>query len=290
MTEKPTLWIIGDSFSQPRKNFDTPLIWTEQVAALLSLDLGVNVELVNESNYGVSQDYCWFYLQVWLSEHRIKPQDYVIVVLTHPNRYWYIDQHPDLSNGHHILDLEDHITEDQSRAIELYMKEIQRPRLDTIQQMSRMGWLAYARVNHKLRRPLVIRAFEFDLYEAGGYPDLNISKGNLSSVQNAEFQGNQEQATSRYFQGTDPRYNHLCLSNHKILAGKVADALKNDRELDLTEGFISDIFQDGTMDDSEFCARELNPELYEFYLEKKAMGGYAKRNLTSWLKSVKIKQ
>lgn len=291
MNTKPTLWIVGDSFSQPRKTFDRPTIWPEITAALLSVDLDVRVELVNESWMGVSQDYCWMYLQRWAHESRIQPQDYVIVVLTHPNRYWYIDDHPDLSNGHFLIDLDDHVTEDQSLAIKMYMKEIQRPRLDTIQQLNRLGWLANAVSQFKLRRPLVIKAFDFDLYEGERYTNLNIAQGNLYDLQNREFllEDQTQDSTTRYFEGVDPRYNHLTLSNHKILAGLISQSLINDSQLDLTQSeFIENVFGPDTMKDLEFCANELNLEMIEVMQQKKHTQGL-KRNLTSWLRSAKIK-
>jgi hypothetical protein len=292
MNTKPTLWIVGDSFSQPRKTFDRPTIWPEITAALLSVDLNVRVELVNESWMGVSQDYCWMYLQRWVHEGRIQPQDYVIVVLTHPNRYWYIDDHPDLSNGHFTIDLDDYVTEDQSLAIKMYMKEIQRPRLDTIQQLNRLGWLANAVGQFKLRRPLLIRAFDFDLYEGERYTNLNVAQGNLYDLQNREFllADQTNDTTTRYFEGIDPRYNHLTLSNHKILAGLISQSLINDSQLDLTQSeFIEHVFGPDTMKDLEFCANELNPEMIEVMQQKKNTQGL-KRNLTSWLRSAKIKQ
>ena len=292
MNTKPTLWIVGDSFSQPRKTFDRPTIWPEITAALLSVDLNVRVELVNESWMGVSQDYCWMYLQRWVHEGRIQPQDYVIVVLTHPNRYWYIDDHPDLSNGHFTIDLDDYVTEDQSLAIKMYMKEIQRPRLDTIQQLNRLGWLANAVGQFNLRRPLLIRAFDFDLYEGECYTNLNVAQGNLYDLQNREFllADQTNDTTTRYFEGIDPRYNHLTLSNHKILAGLISQSLINDSQLDLTQSeFIEHVFGPNTMKDLEFCANELNPEMIEVMQQKKNTQGL-KRNLTSWLRSAKIKQ
>jgi hypothetical protein len=292
MSTKPTLWIVGDSFSQPRKSFDRPTIWPEITAALLSYDLGIRVELVNESWMGVSQDYCWMYLQRWVHEGRIQPQDYVIVVMTHPNRYWYIDDHPDLSNGHYTLDLDDYVTEDQSLAIKMYMKEIQRPRLDTIQQLNRLGWLANAVGQFGLRRPLVIKAFDFDLYEGERYTNLNVAQGNLYDLQNREFLADEQttDTTTRYFEGIDPRYNHLTLSNHKILSGLISDSLINDTTLDLKQSvFIENIFGPDTMKDLEFCASELNPEMIAVMQQKKDTQAL-KRNLTSWLRSAKIKQ
>jgi hypothetical protein len=292
MNKEPTLWIIGDSFSQPRTKIDRPRIWPELVAALLTVDTGTTVKIVNESWHGVSQDYCWMYLQRWLHEGLIQPEDYVIVVLTHPNRYWYIDEKPDLSNGHFTLDLDDHITAAQSQAIRLYMKEIQRPRLDTIQQLSRLGWLAMATQQWGIRRPLIIKAFEFDLYGAEVYKGLNIARGNLYDLQNREFpeETRTDNSTTEYFAGFDPRYNHLTLSNHKILAALISDSLKNDRVLDLTQlEFIENIFDDQVMSDAKFCAEELNLEMIALMQQKKNTKAL-KRNLTSWLRSATIKQ
>jgi hypothetical protein len=227
MNKEPTLWIIGDSFSQPRTTIDRPRIWPELVAALLTVDTGTTVKIVNESWHGVSQDYCWMYLQRWLHEGLIQPEDYVIVVLTHPNRYWYVDSKPDLSNGHYTIDLDDHITEAQSQAIRLYMKEIQRPRLDTIQQLNRLGWLANAVGQFGLRRPLVIKAFDFDLYEGERYTNLNVAQGNLYDLQNREFLADEQtmDTTTRYFEGIDPRYNHLSIPNLEILADLLHESL-----------------------------------------------------------------
>lgn len=292
MQDQPTLWIIGDSFSQPRKSFDRATIWPEIVAALLSVDTGDRWQLVNQSWHGVSQDYCWAFLQSWMHNNKVKPQDRVIVVLTHPNRYWYIDDKPDLSNGHYTIDLDDHITAAQSQAIQAYMKEIQRPRLDTIQQLNRLGWLSHAVTHWNLHRPLVIKAFDFDLYEAENYRLLNLAQGNLYDLQNREFNEAQrtDNTTTEFFAGTDPRYCHLTLTNHKILAARIADCLLNDSLLDLdSAGLVENIFYSDTINDEEFCRQELDPEMLALMREKQRTGGVVKRNLTSWLRSAKIK-
>lgn len=277
---KPTLWVIGDSFSQPRKEFDSPLIWTELAADRLGC------ELVNESFYGVSQDYCWLYLQIWIHEGRIHPEDYVVVVLTHPNRYWFIEKQPDLSNVHNTVDLDEYITREQQAAILGYVQHIQRPDLDSIQMISRLGWLAYSRVANNLRRPLVLKAFDFELFHSVDYRDINIAQGNLYDVQNREFVDPTDQTTTDYFLGADPRYNHMCLDNHRILADKVVESLTKDCQLDLTQGFCEEILPPGKLDDLEFCHREFNPELWQHYLNVRER--LKNRSLTSWLKNVKI--
>lgn len=277
---KPTLWVIGDSFSQPRIEIDTPKLWTELVAD----QLGCN--LVNDSYYGVSQDFCWMHLQLWSIQQKIQPEDYVIVVLTHPNRYWYLDEHPDLSNGHQLIDLDEHVGRAQAQAIKGYIQYIQRPSLDSIQQISRMGWLAWNTFSQNLRRPLVIKAFEFELHKTDKYSSLNVANGQLFDIQLNEYCVADRERVTEYFYGADPRWNHMCLDNHKILADRVCDSFVNDSQLDLTQGFLTELLPLESIDnDLEFCQRELNPQLYEHYLKTKDR--MMRRGLNSWLAPIK---
>ncbi len=280
MKKKPTLWVIGDSFSQPRKEIDTPRTWPELVAERLGC------EIVNDSFYGVSQDFCWMYLNVWLHEKRIQPDDYVIVVLTHPNRFWYIESEPDLSNGHWLIDLDDYVTKPQAQAIRGFIEHIQRPALDIIHQTSRLGWLAWQRESQGLRRPIILPGFEFDLYQAGEYSALNVAQGNMFQIQLNEFSDNDRPRHIEYFNGADPRYNHFSNVNHKILADKIVDSFATDVPVDLTSDFMDSVMPEGRLEnDPKYCEENLNPELYEHYL--KTLERVKHRGLTSWLAGVK---
>jgi hypothetical protein len=62
-----------------------------------------------------------------------------------------------------------------------------------------------------------------------------------------------------YFNGYDCRYNHLCLTNHDILAEKISQALITDTPADLTTGFKSDLIDPEWFNDAEFCNSQLKP-------------------------------
>ena len=276
MKKKPTLWVIGDSFSQPRTAYTEPLTWFELAAEQLGCDM------VNESFAGVSQDFCWTYLNVWLHEHRVQPEDYVIVVLTHPNRFWYIEDSPDLSNGHWLIDLDNYVTTGQAAAIRGFIEHIQRPALDIVHQTSRLGWLAWQQVNQGLRRPLILPGFEFDLFQARDYSALNVAQGNLYTVQLQEFQPEDRSKNTAYFAGADPRYNHFSLVNHQRLADKIVESFSTGISLDLNTGFEESVLPAGRVEnDPEYCEKNLNPELYQHYLDSR--GKKRARGLTAWL-------
>ena len=109
MTNKySTLYVIGDSFSVPPKPEDTTVTWPQQVARGLKEQLGHDVVLENLSLMGCAQDYCWDILQQLL-EHRITENDYIVIALTHPSRFWFLDRLPEMTNSN-IIDLDSFVT------------------------------------------------------------------------------------------------------------------------------------------------------------------------------------
>jgi hypothetical protein len=273
-TKKPTLYVIGDSFSVPPPLEDDTKTWPRQVAQGLARHLGTEVLLENHSRMGVSQDYCWEFLQMLL-EYKITPDDYLIVALTHPSRFWFLDHMPELSNSS-IVDLDDHCTKDEARAIESYIRYIQRPRLDLIFMNNRMGYLAYQIQKKKLHRPVVIKCFGQDVDQAEAWTEMNWAKGVLmDDVQRWEFEDVDCDKDAAFWHGLDARYNHMCLSNHEILAEKLTHSLITDEACDLTEGFIKGLIKKNAMQDEEFVDKELesrvvvhNMEMRQKYMPK----------------------
>lgn len=268
MSEKkqPTLYIIGDSFAVPNPLEDAIKIWTEQVADGLSLHLGTEVLLENHSRMGVSQDYCWEFLQMLL-EYKISPDDYLIVALTHPSRFWFLEDAPELSNSS-IVDLDEHCSRDEAKAIEYFIRYIQRPRLDLIFINNRMGYLAYQIQKKKLRRPIVIKCFGQDIDQAETWSEINWAKGILmDDVQRLEFEDIDCDKDAGFWMGLDSRYNHLCLSNHKILADKLTHSLITDTAPDLTEGFLKGLIKKNALRDDEFIDKELEKRVVEHNLK-----------------------
>ena len=254
------LFIIGDSFTVAAPPGDQAETWMRIAAQQISEHDQQPVCIVNASIMGASQDWCWMQLHAWIESGSIRPDDYLIVALTHPGRYWYIDRLPELSNSN-IIDLDRWCSSEESRAIELFIKHIQRPRLDAISLINRLGWLGYQVLKRGLRRPLMIKCFSQDLYQFETIEELNISQGDLyKGIQYWEFENPDKEEFSEYFSGIDCRYNHLCLSNHRILGPRVAQSLITGETLDLTTGYEKDILKAGLLNDPEFCRRELNLE------------------------------
>jgi hypothetical protein len=261
MTQESRLFVIGDSFSVPPKANDATLTWPQLVANQLTELSGRPVRLINNSIMGASQDWCWFVMLDWLSD--VTANDYVIVALTHPGRYWFVDNIPELSNAN-IIDLDRFVQGEQLKAIELFIKHIQRPSIDTLNLVNRMAALAYHVVKLGLRRPLMLKAFEQELSISEAWTDeLNFSKGVLmDNIQFWEFDDPHcKDHLNTYFRGLDCRYNHMILSNHKILADRIALALHHDKTLDLAEGFIRGLITKDSVFDDEFCQREFDMQV-----------------------------
>lgn len=294
----PTLHIFGDSFTvpaevvtgrgqkglyyaspaeswnggRPRARINT---WINLVASELSLK-HKDLDLVNYSQYGVAQDFTWDAINTNIDT--IGVDDYVIIAVTHPNRFWYIREHPNLSN-HHIINLEQYIEREQAWAIKLFMQYIQRPELDTLHQTNRMKSLAYEVLKRGLRRPLMLNCFATDISAVENIEELQWARGNLYSVQDLEFTS-EDMDSTQYFEGVDCRYNHLCLTNHRIMADKVMAAFNTGETVDLNQGFVQGLLKENSLDDLEFCERELDADKMAIYREEK------KDKKTNWVAGI----
>lgn len=268
MTEQkpPTLYVIGDSFSIPPKETDSTPTWPQLVARGLKTQLGQTVVLENHSVMGCSQDYIWEVLQGIL-EHRITSQDYLVIALTHPSRFWYFDRLPELTNSN-IIDLDSIVSKDEAKAIEYFIRYIQRPRLDLIHINNRMGYLAYQVLKRKLNRPVIMKCFGQDVDQAETWPEINWAKGVLmDDVQQWEFEDIDADRDAKFWYGLDGRYNHMCLSNHQILADKLVNSLIADSACDLTQGFVKGLIKSNALQDDDFILAELDADTVRANLE-----------------------
>lgn len=264
------LWIFGDSWSALSPQTDPERVWTRQLSHRLSNSINHPVQLRNHSLIGCSQD--WITLQFLENAHLMKENDYVIVILTSPQRYWFFKDKPDLTNWN-IIDFDQWITADQAKAVEYYIKHIQRDEIDHLHTVNRLANIAYECAARGLRRPLIIKGFAQNLGSAEHYPDLNIARGFLTKVQGEEY-SHRDLLSDRYnkgltnwFNGFDCRYNHLCLTNHDILVDKLLSALVNDQKLDLEQDFKTDLIGEHWYENPELCSNELNPKSIEIFLK-----------------------
>lgn len=249
------LYLTGDSFSQVPANDINEKVWPMQLARY------VNATLLNCSCVGVSQDWNWSILDKWANE--ITPDDQLIVLLTDPGRFWFIEDKPELSNSWIVESEFEKLIGDNNlkKAIELYIQCIQRPEIDCRFLMYRLGWLNNLVRMKNWRKPLIIMAFNQYIPNPQHYPDLTFVSGNLIHISHAETDINDPIS----YKFVDTRYNHFILSNHTILAEKIGKFLTTGEDIDLKSGFIKHTYAQTALDDPEFVNAELSPVNFERY-------------------------
>jgi hypothetical protein len=278
------LIILGDSFSVPRGVDDPAETWVNTLGQHISELTGKPVETKNGSMVGSAQDWVWQQLINYMPYST--PDDYLMICLTHPSRFWFLKDLPQMTNVG-IIDIDQWIDRDQERAIEGYLRYIQRPELDTQFMIQRMGWLAYQVKSRGLRRPLMVKCFRQEVGESADYSELNWANGNLfDNIQFHEFEDPSDEKNTDYWYGIDCRYNHMLLSNHRILTPRVADALVNDSTLDLTHGFIQGAIKEDSLEDQDFVNQELCPHIVEEMWKRREREN--NRPIIPWLKKKRL--
>ena len=250
-----TLYITGDSFSQIIPDDVNDQVWPIQLARI------INAKLQNTSCYGVSQDWNWSILEDW--SDKITSDDQLIVVLTDPGRFWFIEDKPELSNSWIVeSEFEKLIGNIEiKKAIEYYIQYIQRPKIDCRFLMCRLGWLNnLVRINN-WKKPLILLAFDQFIPNLQHYPDLTIVPGNLMHVSHAETDINDPID----YKFVDTRHNHFTLSNHTILATKIGKFLTTGEEIDLKSGFIKNVYTQTAINNPDFVKNELSLANFERY-------------------------
>jgi hypothetical protein len=141
--------------------------------------------------------------------------------------------------------------------------------------LDRLGWLAYARRSYQLRNVLVVQALDQYCDIESRFPDLNISHGNLSdhvSIEEVKPNASNEEYLS-VVALRDPRYNHMCLTNHAILADKLYNSLIHNHKLDLkSKDFQKGFLSKESIADPNFQSRELCPAGVQRYYEDNDKG------------------
>lgn len=275
------LWIVGDSFSTVEPDGrDRGLTWPWLVAQGLGLSPD---NIVNGSEYGSSLEWAWWTLSRWQQD--IAPEDYLVIALTHPGRRWYVEPKPCLGKPEFVAS--SYPDQPLAQAAQLFQEYLQRPNLDWLHQEMQLGWLCDQVARRGWRRPCMLQGFNIPLPYIDNWTAINISQGCLTeSVSNQEVAINCNwRQYNNFMAGLDPRFNHLCLSNHRIMADKIIESLQTDTAVDLTNGFKLGILTEGINDDG-FIARELDPVAYKRRLTdlasaKLSMSGLIAGKITS---------
>jgi len=254
------LFIVGDSFASEPPVGDDYKPWFRQAGDLL------NLEVENYSMIGVSQDWCFWKLSHHLKE--LTADDQVLVVMTHPGRFWFFDNKPQMTNPN-IVNIDRELSKEELEAVKGYMMYIQRPPLDTQLMSYRLGWLNSQIERYKLKPAHVLCAFPlivnigYDLTHHEDwkeYKNIIISKGDLQNcIQIPEVDKTKEKDEYAVWKGYDCRYNHLLKTNHKILAKRVAEGIQNKNNIDLVteDDWLRGVIHNGIFEDQDFIDKEL---------------------------------
>ena len=255
MTRRTKIFVFGDSFGDVTAcGDDRGRAWPAQLAQTLAEKFKRPIEVVNWSMIGASQDHTWSCIMRCVEQGEIAPDDYVVVLMTSPERYWFFEHVPYITNTA-IIDFDDELEPEQTAAAAQYLQHIQRPQLTHLHLDLRLGWLSNIVHSLRLRKPLMVPCFE-QRFEPKSYPSLNFSRGCLYDIQLKEWQS----ATDSNWQGVDLRYLHLCLRNHAVLAELMAQSLWRTTTLDLdSDQFHRGFLTLASADDPEFFEHELSP-------------------------------
>jgi len=255
MTRRTKIFVFGDSFGDVTAcGNDQGRAWPALLAQHLAEQFKRPIEIVNWSMIGASQDHTWSCIMGCVERGEITPDDYMVVLMTSPERYWFFEHVPYITNTA-IIDFDDELGPEQTDAAAKYFQHIQRPQLTHLQADFRLGWLSHIVQSLRLRKPLMIPCFE-QQFSADSYPALNFAQGCLYNVQLAEWQG----GVGSNWQGVDLRYMHLCLRNHAVLAELLAHSLWRTGTLDLdSERFHRAFLTLESANNTEFFEQELSP-------------------------------
>lgn len=264
----PKIFIVGDSFGYPFVTDNK--LWPIIAKEYLEEKLKDSVDVVNECMIGTSQDFAWKQLEHMLEQ--ITPSDYLVVVLTSPDRFWYFEEKPEYTNVQSFANIEQFSQDPDIRTI-LYgfVTRMWRHSLAVQLQNHRLGFLSYHVLKLGLRKPLIIKGFDNIVDNDEHFPELNFSTGSLGQIQRNEFTMNNGNKTNmdavlleKYWHHVDCRYNHLCLSNHKVLGNLVGEALLKESLLDLNSSeFIQNIIDEQNCRNKDLAEKELSLKWYD---------------------------
>jgi hypothetical protein len=205
------LWVFGDSFTvHSEKNED--ISWTKKLAKKLKVK-----NYYNYSQFGASNDFITANFESFLSE--IKPDDYIIILVTFKSRIWFFYEHPELSNLNMQADIlvKEYYGKNTVKAVEYYQKYLESERLCNIRLTWLYGYLQnYESFFHNL---MILPAFD-----NGFHLDNNFEViGSLFTIGCDEYESPKEGESifTQKWNRFDMRSGHMCPDNHDILADKI---------------------------------------------------------------------
>lgn len=224
-----TIWIFGDSFSDPVDHKNDHNTWYDDLAA------HYNQPVENYSKFGAGHQYI---MSLWDAHYKnIKPDDYVIILLTSIRKTFFFKDNPITSmpwmvskpsyNAHW-----NRLPEEKRTAFDSYYEHLHHDHDISLQIKSFLFWVdkVSEKLTHKI---IIIKAFNEFYLDASEFKNLVISSGTslieLSKLEVSRDEWNKLLINQDCF---DHRSNHLSAINHKHLKNCIVESLSTNK-LDL---------------------------------------------------------
>lgn len=246
-----TIWAFGDSFidsydykkEQRISDYDT---WLQTIGKKL------NQEVKNYGCVGSSLDFTYYKFNSIRSH--IKKNDIVIFAATNLSRRWLRKEWPYLTQITDLATLD--IDKDFVKAIKYYILHLDHPELYQTYLTTFLYNLKDITEDlnlHTLVIPCMEDTYKFLLPLHKNFPTLHWAQGYLDAVNIKEY----DSKLNRINTIEDGKINHLCWSNHNILADKILDNINDNKILDLETGFCEYLITKDTVKDPAFHLKEL---------------------------------
>ena len=250
----PCLWVFGDSYATEanahynytnRSNW----VWTTRLAKLLGFPRSAVV-----AQYGVSNE--WIMTQVKGYKHHITPEDVVVIVSSGMGRRWFFKHSPELSNlgslWNTVLQRKEFWKQDRwdgkgkqiQKAVDYYLTYLadENDTIDNVYMEMFLAWCYQARQWGQWKNMILLAGFEAMPLHSG-----NATKASLFDIDGAEIDKDNlehKQEFLHHYKYKDPRIMHLSRPNHEVMAQKLYENIANNKPLDFTTGFETDLYLD----------------------------------------------
>lgn len=245
-----TLYVFGDSFASIETDPTTSVNAREQLIAkawsvLLSKKLGV--ELKNFGISGSSLEYTYYKFNQIRAD--LKEDDIVIIVLTDLLRKWIIPDKPVTSS---LAAVEMHRDLDKKliKCAQWYFANVLNVELEEV-HLQNFLYAVNITTSHLKVKPLFICAFDtvsrgkwgIDINTFNRWQFNNFANGSLWEISSYEIEHLDENVAIHTYLRKEFRLNHLSDVQHSILVEKILDYIYNGTIVDLTTGFVKNIYK-----------------------------------------------
>ena len=245
-----TLYIFGDSFASTEINptwnaEETEKYVTKKWAVLLSKKLGV--ELKNFGISGSSLEYTYYKFNQICTD--LKEDDVIIIVLTDLLRKWIIQDKP-VTSSLSAVERHNNIDPNLKKCAQWYFANVLNVEVEEV-HLQNFLYAVNVTTSHLKVKPLFVCAFDngsrgrwgIDINTVNRFQINNFAKGSLWEVSSHEIKHSSTEIAVNTNLKKEFRLNHISDIQHGILADKILDYIHNGTIVDLTTGFVKNIYE-----------------------------------------------